>query len=380
MKAETTFSLKDQLFNAEKVQYLGGLFKQVYPEFRHDSFQKAVVSKFPELELKERIAHISTCLREHLPADYPDALEILLRALPAELDPNKTDDDFGDFIFSPHSLFVATYGCSDGLLDLSLPALKEITKRFSAEYAIRFFINAFPEKTFTYIHNWMEDDNYHVRRLTSEGTRPKLPWAQKLDIPYDKPMPVLHTLHADNTRYVTRSVANHLNDISKIDPDLVLETLIEWKKGKQQDKKEMHFITKHTLRSLVKQGHMDALDLLGFGGKPDIEITKFEMHTPVVKVGDAFEFTLAFDSNKSQNLVIDYLMNFAGDESKSGKKAGQKVFKLKQLELEAGQTINIRKKHPMRLMTTRRLYPGEHQIALQVNGQNFGTLSFDLVA
>lgn len=376
MKAETTFSLKDQLFNSDKIQYLGGLFKQAYPAFRADTFHKAVVSKFPELELKERIAHISSCLREHLPADYADAVEILLRALPPELDPNKKDDDFGDFIFSPHSLFVATYGCSEDVLDLSLPALKTITKRFSAEYAIRFFINAFPDQTFNYLHEWMVDDNYHVRRLTSEGTRPKLPWAQKLNIPYNKPMPVLHTLHADDTRFVTRSVANHLNDISKIDPDLVLESLTQWQKGKQQNKKELNFMTKHALRTLVKQGNMDALGLLGFGGKPDIQVTTFESHTPVVKVGDAFEFTLAFESKKDQNLVIDYLMIFASD----GKKAGQKVFKLKQLELAAGQTINIKKKHPMRLMTTRRLYPGEHRIELQINGQNYGSLSFELVA
>ncbi len=380
MKAETTFSLKDQLFNSEKIHYLSGLFKQAYPEFRKDAFHKDVVSRFPELELKERIKHIASCLREYLPEDYADALEILLHALPPELDPTQKDDDFGDFIVSPYSLFVATYGCSEDFLDISLPALREITKRFSAEFAIRFFINTFPERTFSYIHTWMVDENYHVRRLTSEGTRPKLPWAQKLDIPYHKPLPVLHQLHADNTRFVTRSVANHLNDISKMDPDLVLETLTQWRKGKQQDKREMHFITKHALRTLVKQGNMDALDLLGFGGKPEIQITAFETHTPVVKVGEAFEFTLAFESKKNQNLVIDYLMHFAGDAQKNGKKASQKVFKLKQLELEAGQTININKKHPMRLMTTRRLYPGEHRIALQVNGQNYGTLSFELVA
>ncbi|MEM7333270.1 MAG: DNA alkylation repair protein [Chloroflexota bacterium] len=376
MKAETTFSLKDQLFNQEKVEYLAGLFTAVYPQFQADEFIRQTVVAFPDLELKQRIDHISDTLHAYLPNQYPDALDIILKALPPELDPTKTDDDFGDFILSPLSQFVATYGCTAEFVTISLRALKAITKRFSAEGPIRNFINDFPDQTMAFLKKCAKDSNYHVRRLASEGTRPKLPWAQKLVIDYKRPLPILDLLFADKTRYVTRSVANHLNDISKVDPDLVIETLTRWQKTGLQNEKEMAFVTKHSLRTLVKKGNMAAFKLLGFGETPNISITKFESSTPTVKVGDAFLFNLAFTSNKKQNLIVDYMMTFATD----GNKAGQKVFKLKQLELEAGQTVALKKKHPMKLMTTRRLYEGEHRITLQINGQSFGELSFDLIS
>ncbi|MEM9266968.1 MAG: DNA alkylation repair protein [Cyanobacteria bacterium P01_F01_bin.13] len=375
MKAKSSFSLKDQLFNPEKVDYLGTLISQVYANFPQQAFYQDVVSAFPDLELKERIAHITACLHKHLPGDYPEVLAIILNALPPELDPNKTDDDFGDFIFAPLSLFVATYGCTPDYLDVSLKALKEITKRFSAEYAIRYFINAFPEETFAFLLDCSTDNNYHVRRWATEGSRPKLPWAQKLITDYKKPLPILETLYSDKTRYVTRSVANHLNDISKIDAALVLETLQRWQADKRQTEQEMSFITSHALRTLVKQGDQKALKLLGFGAKPDITVTNLSTITPKVNVGSTFEFSLDICSHKSQKLVVDYLMQFASD----GKKRPQKVFKIKQLELKKGETVSLKKKHPMRLMTTRRLALGEHKIVLQVNGQEFGSLTFDLM-
>ena len=375
MKAKSSFSLKDQLFNSDKVEYLGGLISQVYPGFDQAAFQSDVVEAFPALELKQRIAHISGCLHQYLPDAYPAALEIILNSLPPELDPTKTDDDFGDFIFAPLSLFVATYGCTKNHLERSLQALKEITKRFSAEDAIRYFINAFPDETVSFLLDCAQDENYHVRRLASEGTRPKLPWSQKLVIDYRQPLPILDLLFADKTRYVTRSVANHLNDISKVDPPLVIETLTQWKASGKQTADEMAFITKHGLRSQTKQGNPQALALIGFGTKPDIEIIHFSTNTPTVEIGKAFEFTLELRANKAQNLLVDYLMMFASD----GKKQPQKVFKIKQLELAAGEVVQLKKRHPMRLMTTRRLTLGEHRIILQVNGQAFDSLSFELV-
>jgi 3-methyladenine DNA glycosylase AlkC len=310
-----------------------------------------------------------------LPAFYPHALTIILNALPPQLDPTQTDNDFGDFIIAPLNHYVAVYGCTSEHLDLSLNALREITKRFSAEDAIRTFINTFPDKTITFLTDCATDDNYHVRRLASEGTRPKLPWSQKLTIDHTTPLPILDLLFADNTRYVTRSVANHLNDISKLNAPLVVDILTRWQQSGKQTEHEMSFIAKHALRTLVKQGNADALTLLGFGGKPDVTISDFVTSTPQVKVGEAFEFSLQIHSHKKQNLIVDYVMDFASD----GKKKGQKVFKLKQLALKKGEMVTLNKKHPMRLMTTRRLYAGAHQITLNLNGQAFGTLTFHLV-
>lgn len=374
MKAKSSFSLKDQLFNSKKVDYLAALIAQVDADFSQAAFHQDVVIAFPGLELKERITHMTACLQQHLPDDYPEALAIILRSLPPELDPTKTDDDFGDFIFAPLSLFVAVHGCTPDHLDISLTALKEITKRFSAEYAIRYFINTFSEATFEFLNDCAKDDNYHVRRWASEGTRPKLPWAQKLTTDYRKPLPILDALYADRTRYVTRSVANHLNDISKTDPVLVMDTLQRWTASQQQAGLEMAFITKHALRSLVKQGNPDALKLLGFKTKPEITIANFSTTTPTVRVGSAFEFSLDICSHQQQKLVVDYLMYFASD----GRKQPQKVFKIKQLDLARDETVTLHKRHPMRLMTTRRLTLGVHKIVLQVNGQPFDSLTFEL--
>ena len=375
LKAKPSFSLKDQLFNPEKVAYLAQQISGAYPEFAEDAFCAAVVSKFPELELKARITHMSEQLKAFLPEDYLTALDILVRALPPQLDPTRTDDDFGDFIHAPMAEYVAMYGCSAEFLTDSLHALHEMTRRFSVEGPIRFFINDFPDETMAFLMTCTTDDNYHVRRLASEGTRAKLPWAQKLIIDYARPLPILDALYTDNTRYVTRSVANHLNDIAKLDPDLVISTLARWKQSGKQAEKEMDFIAKHGLRTLVKQGNHDALILLGFGEEPAIDIVDFEIHTPIVTIGEALQFSFKLEAKKAQSLMIDYVMEFAGN---GGKPGGRKVFKLKQVAVKPGKAITIKKKHPMKLMTTRRLYEGVHTITLQVNGVGFDSAEFDL--
>ncbi|OKH18897.1 DNA alkylation repair protein [[Limnothrix rosea] IAM M-220] len=375
MKAKTSFSLKDQLFNAKKVDYLANLIQRVFPAFETKKFRNDVIAPFPSLELKARIAHITNCLEIYLPDDYIVALETLLRALPPELDPNKTDDDFGDFIFAPLSFFVATHGCTEEYLNISLNALKTITKRFSAEDAIRYFLNAFPDQTLDFLLDCTTDENYHVRRLASEGTRPKLPWSQKLSLNYRQPLPILENLYADNTRYVTRSVANHLNDISKLDAPLVIQLLQKWQSSKEQSAEEMAFITKHSVRTLLKQNHPDALQLMGFGATPEIEITEFSTSTPKVRIGESFLFSITIYSHKPQKLLIDYLMKYPN----TGKKQSQKVFKIKQLELVENESVTLQKTHPMRLMTTRRQTLGKHDITLHINGQAFGNLSFELI-
>ncbi len=384
LKAETTFSLKDQLFNEEKVNFLAKQFAATKSGFPAKRFSRNCVEAFPDLELKERISHITACLHDALPDDYPKALSIILEALPAQLDPTLRDDDFGDFIIAPLSHYVAVHGCSRKHVRRSLRALREITKRFSAEDAIRYFINAFPEETLAFLESCTDDDNYHVRRLASEGTRPKLPWSQKLAIDFREPLPILEKLYRDPTRYVTRSVANHVNDISKVDPATAIKVLRRWggRGGSARRRSsELQFVTKHALRTLVKQGNADALALLGFSSSPDITIRDFKPLTPVVKIGSALEFVLKIRSNKAQPLLLDYVMDFAPNSNATGRKTGgRKVFKLTQIEMKAGEQQEILKKHPLRLMTTRRLYEGDHTVTLQVNGRASKQFSFVLEA
>ena len=219
------FSLKDQLFNRGKVRYLSELLSAAAPQFDDRGFVKTTMKGFKQLELKERIVQIAATLEKFLAPDYRTAVKHIVSALPPPLDPKKNDDDFGDFIFAPFGEYVVRNGLEKKYLKTSLRTIKELTKRFSMEDAIRSFINAHTSETLAVLDKWATDTNYHVRRLVSEGTRPLLPWSKRLSIEVTTPLPLLDKLHADSTRYVTRSVANHLNDIAKSNPKVVLETL-----------------------------------------------------------------------------------------------------------------------------------------------------------
>jgi len=360
------FSLKDHLFNASKVEKIAGEIQNVFPTFFTQQFIAEVIEKFPVLELKARIEHITHCLQKHLPENFRQAVAVLLKSLPPPCDPTLTDNDFGDFIYAPYLHFVALLGCTKADVDFSLDALEQMTMRFSAEDAIRYFINAFPEVTLEKMLLWSNHAHYHVRRLASEGTRPKLPWCQKILIDPRRPLPILDNLFADPTRFVTRSVANHLNDISKTAPELVVQTLKKWKESKKQQAKEMDFIIKHSLRTLIKNGDLGALSLVGVQANPPVSINAFQM-TEKVLIGEALCFDFSLFSLENVDLVVDYMITY---QNKSGQMNSKKVYKLKSFSLPAGQTKHITKKHLMKAdMTTRTLYAGQHHFALQINGK-----------
>ncbi|HIP02110.1 MAG TPA: DNA alkylation repair protein [Campylobacterales bacterium] len=369
------FSLKDELFNSEKVAKIASEIKEVYAEFEQEKFEKEVVEKFPQLELKNRIFHIRDMLAKYLPADFKEATNILLKALPPELDTTKTDDDFGDFIYSPYSEFITVFGCTKEYLIFSLDALGEITKRFSVEFAIRDFINEFPKESYAKLHKWSFSKNYHQRRVASEGLRLVLPWAKKINIDYHDNLPILENLYHDNARFVTRSVANHLNDISKKDATLVLDTLKKWKNSQKQDAKEMEFIINHALRTLVKNGHEQTLIFLGYRPNPAIKIQKFKLTCDDVKIGEALEFSFDIDAQKEEGLIVDYIIHF---RTKAGK-FSPKVHKIKKLTLNKDERVKLSKKHHFKAnMTTRKLYEGAHKIELQINGKVYEHSTFQL--
>lgn len=367
------FSLKDHLFNEVKVKKMAKDIKAVYPAFKDKEFVRAVVTEFPQLELMQRIAHIAAMLRQYLPQDYLEALKVLVASLPAPCDPTLSDNDFGEFIYAPYGHFVSEYGCEKKYLKESLAALKECTQRFSAEWAIRNYLNTFPKETLIELKKWTKDSHYHVRRLVSEGTRPNLPWAKKVKITSQDTLPLLDALYSDKTRFVTRSVANHLNDIAKTEPALVVETLKRWQDSGKQTESEMAFITKHSLRTLVKQGNKDALTLLGHGSTK-VTLEAFSIDTPKVKVGEALEFSFSLISTDKtpQDFIVDYIVHF----KKANGSHAPKVHKLTMKRLQPKEVLIITKKHPLRVMTTRTLYPGEHKVTVQVNGRIFETHTF----
>ncbi|SFV85707.1 DNA alkylation repair enzyme [hydrothermal vent metagenome] len=368
------FSLKDQLFNQQKVGYLASRIKNVYPQFEEQQFNAQILQQFPALELKQRISCIRMQLEKQLPNKFESALTVILNALPAELDPSKTDDDFGDFIFAPLSDFVAKNGLQKQYLSLSFKALAEITKRFSCEDSIRYFINAYPEESWVFMQQMSQSDNYHQRRLASEGLRPKLPWCIGINIDYQKPLILLSQLHNDDTRYVVRSVANHLNDIAKIDASLVIQTLKKWQIENKQSKKEWDFLSKHALRTLVKKGNKSALKLLGFNANPKITVPNFNLKKSTLCLGDYLDFSFVIDAQKEENLMIDYKIIYPTTHQR----VSEKVFKIKQLSIKQNTCITVHKKHLFRLMSTKKLHAGKYQIHLQINGNIFGKAYFIL--
>lgn len=370
------FSLKDALFNPIKVRKIASEITAVYDEFLQEEFEKDVLTRLPELELKERIYHIRDMLTLYLPQDFIKAANILLEALPEALDNSKTDDDFGDFIYAPYGEFVALHGCCDEHLSFSLQTLRELTKRFSVEFAIRDFINTFPQQTLAMLKECSLSENYHERRLASEGLRPKLPWAKKLTIDHTEPLTHLDNLFYDHSRYVTRSVANHLNDIAKINPSLVISTLKRWKRSGKQMSKEMDYMMNHALRTLVKQGNEDALVLLGYMKDPAIKVHDFILSNTMVSIGEALVFDFALEASEDTRLMIDYIIHF---NTKTGT-LSPKVHKLKKLVLKKGSRLTLQKKHLFKSnMTTRKFYAGEHKVELQINGTLYGSKAFKLV-
>ena len=375
---EKRFSLKDHLFNEKSVGRLADSLADADLAFDRDRFMASVMEAMPELELKQRITMISDVLSDQLPDDYESAARIIERALPPPLDPSLSDDDFGEFIIAPLGDYVARWGLAAADYDTSIALLKELTMRFSMEGYIRPFLVEYPDQTMATLTVWAEDSNYHVRRLVSEGTRPTLPWASRIPVDIETPIPLLDKLHADATRYVTRSVSNHLNDISKIDPQLAFSTLQTWQDADLQDPKELEWMIRHALRSLIKQGDPAAMQLLGFSPTPAVAVDSLDVHAPdgVVQIGDVLKFGTTITAKGNERLLIDYVIDFV----KKNGSTRPKVFKLKQIELNKGESRTLEKKHRLPASaTTFTLYPGTHAVSIKVNGNVLATTDFDLV-
>jgi 3-methyladenine DNA glycosylase AlkC len=369
------FSLKDHLFNEKKVRQLANELAAVHTPFKVNPFVAEVVTAFPQLELKQRITHIAHCLKKYLVPNYKEAAQIILKALPAPLNPQLSDDDFGDFIYAPYSEYISLFGCDKTNYALSMKALYELTKRFSVEFSIRNFINAFPDECKVYFLKWSQDKNYQVRRLCSEATRPTLPWACKISYTSADTLPILQNLYIDKTRYVTRSVANHLNDISKKEPELLIKLLNQWRKEKRQEQQELDFIIKHSLRTLIKKGHPKALALVGIGDSSGVNI-QLKTYNKVVALNSSLSFEFSVASKQTKDLLIDYIVYF---KSKNGAYTS-KVFKLKNFTAEAREQYSLVKKHKFLAdASTRTLHKGLHKVAIQVNGSVLAQFEFDLV-
>ncbi len=315
------------------------------------------------LELKARVRLISDSLAKCLPANYPKALKIILATCQ---NPNLTG-----FEFWPYTEFIQTYGLEH--FKISMDALSKLTVLFTAEFAVRPFFVEHEKETYAYLLNLTANKNVHLRRWASEGSRPLLPWGLKLQNAVKNPksgLQILEKLKFDQELYVRKSVANHLNDISKSHPDLVVETLNSWfRTSPKQHKESILWIQHQALRSLIKKGYTPALKSIGYGETPKILIPHISLNQATFKIGETlhFKFSVQSKSLKTQNLVIDYSVHF----KKNNGRNSEKVFKLKKISLKPKENINIEKKHSLRQITTRVFYAGEHFIEIQINGKKW---------
>jgi 3-methyladenine DNA glycosylase AlkC len=317
------------------------------------AFTADVVPYLEPLELKARAMLIADALARHLAPDFETAASHLER----------TTTLSGWFLWSAGE-FVARRGLDTP--ERALACLCEITQRFTAEFAIRPFLMRHPERTFATLRSWLTHESEHVRRLVSEGTRPRLPWGMQLKALIADPSPSLPLLEAlldDESAYVRRSVANHLNDIAKDHPRLVAEWV---ERHLPTASPERTALLRHASRTLIKKGDRRILAAWGRGtalrGSAALVITPKRL-----VLGDHVTLTATLTSNARapQPLTIDYVVHHV----KADGRTSPKVFKGWNVQLAPGATVTLVKRHAVKPITTRRYYPGTHRVELQVNGQ-----------
>lgn len=359
--------VKDLEFNQNTVTTLATDIYNVYPSFNKDAFIKDSTQAFPNQELMERMAHVTIMLHTYLTGDYIEDIKILSEAM----EPVKN----WMFVYGSVIRYIEVYGCKKEHLDLSLEKLGEFTRLLSSEFAIRIFLTEFEDETLEKVHEWTKSDDVNKRRLASEGTRPNLPWGSNISVHYKKAAKVLENLYYDKERFVTRSCANHLNDISKIDPDFVIDTLKRWKKSNKQNKDEMDYIIKHSLRTLIKKGNLNALEFLGFNLTPKVEIKSLTLSSLDLKLGDTLEFEVEILPLEETKILVDYIIYYQMKNNKISKK----VYKITEFDGKVNQVKKLVRKRVFKHMSTRKMHPGIHKIAIQVNGTILTEKEFNLI-
>jgi 3-methyladenine DNA glycosylase AlkC len=362
-------------FSPALVRRLAKDIARVHPDFPQHAFVRTATKGLEELELLDRGRHIARALAMHLPQEYAEAIDVLVRSLGPE---HASDELLGlgmaPFFYLPHTIFVAEHGLEH--FELSMRAQHELTRRFSAESSIRAYIARDPERTLAVLREWAADPNPHVRRLVSEGTRLRLPWAMRvawLDAHPERVLAMLELLKDDPSTLVRRSVANNLNDLGKVHPELLTRTCASWLEGASA---ESRALVEHALRSAVKRGDAAALRLLGYGKKPAVTVEGVRFDPPRVAIGKrvSMSFVLRSTSPKPQELLVDVAVHFV-----QARGTAAKVFKLKRVTLPPRGSVELETRFSLAVHTTRVPRPGRHAVDVIVNGQSSPAGSFEVI-
>lgn len=363
--------LKD-FYNNEFLQQISHTISEFDKNFDSENFIKLSSSQsWSEAELKQRMRLISTALNKYLsPQEYLQKVEIL-KKLAVKIIKGK---NYGlTLIIFPD--FIEVFGCSNENFDVSMLALEFFTEFGSSEFAVRQFIKLDEIRALYFLKRWSESKNYHVRRLDSECCRPRLPWGESLQVFKRDPaaiIPILEKLKYDESQYVRRSVANNINDISKDNPQVVLDLLAVWKKENIDEK-----LIKHALRTLLKQGNKASLGLIDIDCNnlsENFTIQTFALKKAVINISDDLEFEFALESKVSSNKIrLEYAISFL----KKNGSYSRKIFQITTKNFAKG-VVSFTRKHSFRNLSTRKHYLGEHFISLCANGTEFQKLQFDL--
>ncbi len=346
--------------------------KETLPAFDKKAFLKAIYDKqWEQRELKDRMKHIAWVMHQFLSKDFKRDVKTLFILIEC-LRKNGARESSFEYMFLPE--YVEVYGIDHP--DLSIKAFEHITQFTSCEFAIRPFIKKHPEQFLAQMLLWTTHKSEHVRRLASEGCRPRLPWAMALPALKKNPtpiLPILEKLKQDPSEYVRRSVANNLNDIIKDNPEIVLNLAKKWT-GKHE---HTDAILKHGTRTLLKQGHVEALSLFGFSADTNCEVLQFSLGQKQLKIGEHlyFSFQLCNNHKKNHKLRLEYRIYYV----KSNGKQSAKIFKITENHFKTGEVHSFQRKQSFQDMTTRKHYHGVHKICLVVNGAELSSKTFKLV-
>lgn len=363
-------------FGAEVPRRLGAMLAAVDATFDAERFVADALRGYASLNLMERGRHIAHALQRHLPDDYPAAIDRVLASLDHAPPPDDNAGGMSAFLYLPYTEFVSLHGLEH--FDVSMRALHALTQRFTGEFSVRPFIERYPQQALAQLHAWTADPSEHVRRLVSEGTRPRLPWASRLREFQRDPRPalaLLERLRDDPSLYVRRSVANHLNDIGKDHPDLLADVARRWLADAGE---ERAWVVRHALRSAVKRAEAGALDVLGYAQAADVAVRNVRIAPEHAGIGDSIE--IAFELQNRRGTPQRVLVDFAVFYVKASGEARAKVFKLRTLELAPHETVRIAKRLSLEQRTTRRHYPGMHRVELVLNGRSEPLGQFELLA
>ncbi|WP_058302995.1 DNA alkylation repair protein [Gorillibacterium timonense] len=362
-------ALKD-IYTTEFIHDFGEMVRAAYPSFPAEAFVKAVLTPpWDEMPLRTRMHRIVESLGEQLPPRYEEALEVLFSL-------EESCSGF-PYLFFPD--FVSTYGLSEEHWELSMRALERFTQRSSSEFAIRPFILKNPERVMNQMLEWSLHPNEHVRRLSSEGCRPRLPWSISLPLFKQDPSPVLDVLErlkADSSLYVRKSVANNLNDIAKDHPDVVLTTAQKW----IGHHPHTDWILRQGCRTLIRKAIPEALMLFGYTvtepGKSLVQSAILTVQPEQLRVGDSCElqYSLDIDREAPTQIRVEYGIDFI----KGSGKASRKLFLLSDRTVSGKAHLTGTRTHSFANLTTRKHYPGLHRIVLLINGQEAAHTMVDL--